>query len=97
MLKDESHDYYLDDLMNEIAEKLSDGRPKDAADGLRDLASYFARAGMPIESFFNIRKHLIDQAREKAGCPVFIDEQLKLAEQELAKARTGESSSIIIH
>lgn len=97
MIQDEQHDYYLDDLMNEITAHLVDGAPKDAAQGLFKLASYFAKAGMPMSSFLNMRKHLVDQAIETSGSAYFIDEKLRIAEEELTKIRTGKSSLIIVH
>lgn len=94
MIQEEQHDYHLDNLMNEVVDKLSEGHAKDAADGLLEIARYFAKAGMPQQSFLDLRQHLIQEAREKTGCPVFIKEQIEGIEREMREKRTG---SIIVH
>ena len=92
----DGHDQKLDTLMNDVVGCLVGGNPKHASEALIELAQYFARAGMPKESFFNMRKHLIDSAREQVGCPAFIKEQLECIERTMNTERTG-SSIIITH
>lgn len=95
MKQDDQHDYYLDNLMTQIIDLLVDDKPEDAANGMLELAQYFAKAGMPKQSFANLRSHLIDEAESKTGYRPFIQEKLNLAEKALLEARGG--SSIIIH
>ncbi len=96
MMKDENHDEKLDKLMNDVVSNLVDGQPRYAGQALVELAGYFAKAGLKIQSFYDMRKHLIDCATEQVGCPVFIQEQLHQVEQMLHAERTG-SKIIIIH
>ena len=98
MIKDEQEDLYLDNLMSEVSDHLADGYVSGAADGLAIIADYYARAGLPADVFFGMRKHLIDMAEQKAECPILIRENLLEAERQLHIKRTGTTpSTIIIH
>ena len=88
MLLDTNHDYYLDNMMAETVEHLVSGHVDSAAEGLRTIAEYFARAGLPPVAFLSMRKHLIDSATRKDGCPMFILEKLRDAEKILHEKRT---------
>lgn len=92
-LSDELEDEKLNRIMCETVDHIVGGHFSDAADGLYELAKYFARAGMPQHTFEDIRKHLLDSASQKTGCPVFAREHLTQAERELSDKR----KSIIIH
>lgn len=92
---DPNHNEYLDSLMVETVSQLVDGNASDAADGLQIIAKYFARAGLPIQAFWNIRKHLIDSAIQKVGCPIFVKETLTEAERLLNVRRSAKSQHII--
>lgn len=96
MMQDENHDEKLDKLMNDVVSNLVDGQPRHAGQALAELATYFAKAGLKIQSFYDMRKHLIDSALEQVGCPAFIQEQLEQVEQIMHAERTG-SKIIIIH
>lgn len=87
MLKDDQHNSYLDLMLTEIIDHLSNGHSIDAADGLVQLARFYARAGMPIETFYNMRKYIVGSAINKAGNQEFIINNLKVAEQQLRKDR----------
>ena len=95
-LLDENHDDYLENLMDETVRHLVSGYVNAAADGMATIAQYFARAGMPIQAFQNMRKHLIDSATQEADCPIFIGEKLKDVEKILYEKRTGTTPSTII-
>ena len=95
---DQLEDAKLDKLFNEIVRHLVDGHAPDAADGLAQLATYYAKAGLPQELFFGMRQHLLESATSKAGCAMFVHEKLKEAERYLCEKRTGTTpSTIIIH
>ena len=96
MLRDDNEDLVLESLMNEVSDHLADGYVAGAADGLAIIADYYARAGLPMPVFMGMRKHLIDMAEQKAGCPTFIRESLAEAERLLCAKRTT-PSTIIIH
>ena len=97
MFLDENNDYYLDELMTETISHLVSGHVDTAAEGLNTMARYFARAGLPLSAFMGMRKHLIDSATNTDGCPMFILEKLRDAENILHQKRTGTNKTIIVH
>lgn len=89
-MEDELLDDRLDRLFGETVRHIADGYYSGAADGLAEIADYFARAGLGMQSFLNMRRHLIESAREKTQCAVMAEEHLLIAERAL-KARRKEN------
>jgi hypothetical protein len=78
----------LDSLMSEAINHLADDNPKMGVEALVEIADVFAKAGMPQEIFYGIRKHIIDQATAKTDS-LFILEKVKLAEKAHQKLGSG--------
>ena len=83
----------IDNLIQECITNLCDDNVKRGGESLEELARYWAKAGLTLKSFMDMRQYIINMAVEKTDT-VFIQEKLKLAEQGLKTKRTG---SIIIH
>ena len=75
----------LNELMTKAQDSLSNGSYREAAEALEEIAKCFAGIG-DIESFFNLRKHIIDMASLNTS-QVFINEQLIAIERERANER----------
>jgi len=88
-MKKENH---IEKLIDECIDSLCDDNIFHGAESLQELAQNFAKAGMTMKSFLDIRTFIINQAKEKTDA-LFIDEKLKLSEQALREKRTG---SVII-
>lgn len=82
----------IDNLIQECITNLCDDNIKRGGESLEELARYWAKAGLTLKSFMDMRQYIINEAVEKTDV-VFIQEKLKLAEQDLRVKRTG---SIII-
>lgn len=82
----------IDMLIEDCITELSDDNINKGAECLNELAQLWSKAGLGMQSFLNMRKHIVDSAIEKAD-KHFIAEKLTLAERELREKRTG---SIII-
>lgn len=89
--KDPLADDYFGALMSETVEHLAAGEVSDAADGLEQIARHMAKAGLKIQNFLLMRAHLVDSARQKAGCPVFVLETLRAAEEKRREQRNSHS------
>jgi len=83
----------IDALIEECITNLSDDNIKMGGESLEELARYWAKAGLTLKSFMDMRTYIINAAIEKTDA-FFIQEKLKLAEEDLRVKRTG---SIIIH
>jgi hypothetical protein len=83
----------IDALIEECITNLSDDNIKMGGESLQELARYWAKAGLTLKSFMDMRTYIINAAIEKTDA-FFIREKLKLAEEDLRVKRTG---SIIIH
>ena len=81
----------INDLIDEAIKSLADDDIKQGAEALVELATSFAKAGLPQETFQNMRTHIINEATKKTDA-VFIAEKLKLIEQEMREDR-----KIIVH
>ena len=82
MYKDEQINTLIDDAINQLA----DDDIRSGVGVLQEIAHVFAKAGLPIETFFNIRSYIVNEAKEKTDS-LFIDEKIKLAEREAQNAR----------
>jgi len=89
----------INDIIDETIQGLADDNVNQGVDGLCELASYWAKAGLPYESFLDMRLYIINEAKEITGCPVFIDLKVDMAEKKARKIRNeGHSiSNIITH
>ena len=89
----------INDIIDETIQGLADDSVTQGVDGLCELASYWARAGLPYESFLDMRLYIINQAKDITGCPVFIDLKVGMAETKARKIRSeGHSiTNIITH
>lgn len=69
-------------LLSETVDNLVDGYVTGAAEGLRQIATYMARAGFCLRDFEDLRRHLVESAQAQAGCPIMIESALRAAERE---------------
>lgn len=84
----------VNDLIDEAITALSDDSITKGADALEELAQMWAKAGMPIKSFLEVRQYIINEATAKTDA-LFIQEKLKIAEQNKRVTRNG--TSIILN
>ena len=89
----------INPLIDECVDHLCDDNPEFGAESLVELANLFAKAGLGMQSFLNMREYIVQTAKERIGNHSFIDYKLKLAERELTKTRafTHGNSNIIIN
>jgi len=76
-------------LMDDCIDALADDNVNAGAECLVDLANAWARGGMSQNSFNDLRKHLVQEAKKRDQCPQLIDTKLLIAEQNLRKSRNG--------
>ena len=81
-------------MIDEAIKHLSDSNINTGAEALVDIAHVFAKAGMPKQTFMDIRQYIIKEAIAKTD-PLFIQEKLKIAEQKLQEIRCGNTKTII--
>lgn len=87
----------FDVLIDEAINHLADDDISKGADVLQEMARYWAKAGLPIESFMSMRLYVINEAKARTTSQ-FIEEKLKLAERQSKVIRhAGNEHSIIIH
>lgn len=84
----------IDALIEECISDLCSERITNGAECLQELAQYYAKAGMTMQSFLDTRTYIINQAKEKTDA-MFIDEKISLAEKKQRELRTG--SKIILN
>ena len=82
----------IDNLIEECITNLCDDNVRRGGESLEELARYWAKAGLTLKSFMDMRTYIVNQAIEKTDA-IFIKEKLELAEECLRIKRTG---SIII-
>lgn len=85
----------FDVLIDEAIDHLVDDDISKGADVLTEMARYWAKAGLPIESFMNMRLFVINEAKARTSS-AFIEEKLKLAERQSKVIRNGSNSNSII-
>ena len=76
----------INDMIDEAITQLSADNVNEGVEGLIELAIAWARAGLPQDSFANIRKYIIKEA-EKNTDVIFIREKLLLVERQLQTVR----------
>ncbi len=79
------NDEELSKLMASAEDSLVNGDYRQAAEALEHIAQCFAGIG-DIDSFFNLRKHIIDMAKCRTS-NVFVDEQIKIIERDRQNER----------
>lgn len=77
----------LYNLIEQSIEDLASESVSKGAESLEELAVIFAKAGMYRSTFNDIRKHIVDQAKQRTDA-LFIEEKLKLAERKLTLKRS---------
>ena len=82
----------IDNLIEECITNLCDDNIKCGGESLEELARHWAKAGLTLKSFMDMRTYIVNEAVEKTDA-IFIKEKLELAERDLRVKRTG---SIII-
>ena len=89
----------LDNLVSECITELCDDNATRGAEALAELATIYARAGMPMQVFQNMRKYIVCEAIERTGDQGFILMKLEQSEKDLNRQRnlTRGHSNIIIH
>lgn len=86
----------VNDLIDAAIQAISDDDLRQGADTLYELSMIWSMAGLPITSFFDIRKHIIESAESKTD-RAFIREKIKLIEREHRERRNrSEKASKII-
>lgn len=93
-------DDYINGLIDDCIDDLCDDNAELGAESLVELAHIWAKSGLGIQSFANIRQHIIQSSIERLGtqATAFIGYKLQLAEHNLRKERNKSAhSNIIIH
>jgi len=80
------NEFDINDLIDNAIESLSSDTMNSGAEELAELAEVWHRAGLPVESFEDIRGHIV-QAAEQQTDAYFIREKLVLAERKLRDTR----------
>ncbi len=78
---------YINDLINAAIQELSDDNIHSGVGSLTELAQQFAKAGLGMTSFLNVRKYIIDTAVQNTDA-YFITEKIKLAERDAQNERS---------
>ena len=89
------NDEQLSQLFQQAIDQLADDDIRKGGEALQFIAKVFHKGGMPIESFFNIRKHIVDEAIKKTDA-LFIHEKIKLIERDMQYERHSTRPSAII-
>lgn len=84
----------FDSLITEAIIELSSDDVEKGADCLVEIAQLWAKAGLPKNSFNNMRQYIINEAIERTD-QVFIETKIAMAERKLRERRTG--SNIILN
>jgi hypothetical protein len=77
-----------DAMIEDCINALCDDDINKGAEALTELAKYWNKAGLTMQSFLDMRIYIINMAKEKTDA-IFIDEKLKLSEKALREKRTG--------
>ncbi len=86
MKQDQADKFNL--MIDEAIKDLSSDSIKKGAESLVEIAKMWAKAGLPQDSFENIRKYIIKEAIAKTD-EYFIMEKLGIAERSLREKRTN--------
>ena len=89
----------INELVDECIDDLCDDNAERGAQSIAELAIIYAKAGIPIKTFMDMREYIIRSAIERLGTAAtsFIHYKLQVAEQELKKTRiSGANHGIIL-
>lgn len=87
------NEMYLDRLITEAIRDLVAGEYRRSAENMADLASTWAKAGLPLSSFQHMRGYIIQEAQlVNPACRVFLEAE----EKTLQQARVS-ANGIIVH
>lgn len=67
--------------------ELIDDNPRKGAEALVEIAKVWAAAGLPQDSFMNVRQYIINEAIERTDA-AFIQDKLEASEKLLREQRT---------
>ena len=85
--RDWDEDDPINPLIDECIDQLCDDNAEFGAESLAELAQVWAKSGLGMQSFLNVRQYIVNTAKDRIGNHSFIDYKLKLAERELTKTR----------
>jgi len=79
----------INNLIDECIDHLCDDNPDHGAESLTELAHIWAKSGLGIQSFANIRGYIINESINRLGtqATAFITYKLQSAEQKLKTER----------
>lgn len=77
----------FDALIDEAIKELASDNVTKGAECLQDIATYWAKGGLPIENFMELRQYIVNEAIKKTD-KNFITEKLVITERTLREART---------
>jgi hypothetical protein len=78
----------LNKLIDRAIDELASDNIRFGAESLQELAYIWSKAGIPINSFLDARKYIISEASNRTDA-LFIQEKLKIAEQQKRASRNG--------
>ena len=91
---------YTDESINHLIDQAITLLADDSIDAgvgvLEEMAQVWAKAGLPIETFYNIRTYIINEAKERTDS-YFIDEKIKLGERRMRDARIYSTTGKAAH
>ena len=85
----------INDLIDEAINTLVNDSPEKSAEALTELAGMWAVAGLTLQSFLDMRKHIVKMAIKQTSV-LFVQEKLIVQEQIMRNKRNGQQK-IIIH
>ena len=85
-------DFEINGIIDQAIESLADDDIRQGGESLTELAILWSKAGMPIQSFYDIRKYIIGEAISRTDA-VFITEKLKIAERAAHEQRNRTEKS----
>lgn len=85
--EDSAYANSIDRLIGSCSEELIAGRYDKAAEGLQELCYTFARAGLGMESFGNMRRYIINQAKQCVDSELLMEYELEQQEKKLRQKR----------
>jgi len=80
---------HIDDLISSCISFLENNRFLEAAENLQDIAVLWAKGGLPLKSFLDMKSYIVESAR-KTNPIDGLENKLLMAEKELKETRTNE-------
>lgn len=85
----------INDLIDQAIDSLVNDAPEKSAEALTELAEMWAKAGLGLPSFLDMRKHIIKTAIQQTSA-YFIQEKLSVQERIMREKRNA-GKKIIVH